>query len=302
MDSLIIDLQKDIVENKDIKSILHKALMISNELELKEFNEWINLELNGYKDNLEKLPSYRILECEVRYDAIDQAGFNIVKASNIPIQSISEDIDYKLREVQVYQSILELIHICDINHENVHFKPDFKIESLLKSYIGNAVEIYRVCPIFQLEAIVEHVKKEIMNWCSELKKNKIFGKSYNFSDEEREAAKTINIISPIIHIGNTNVQINNISFKEDIFTNVKDIRSILDENEVDDELYATLINNVVIIEEELNKDESDINIMKNSAQFMKDFLNQLTVTAFVNLILQHVNEILNILSSLQSYM
>ena len=67
-------------------------------------------------------------------------------------------------------------------------------------------------------------------------------------------------------------------------------------------MYATLINNVVIIEEELNKDESDINIMKNSAQFMKDFLNQVTVTAFVNLILQHVNEILNILSSLQSYM
>lgn len=39
MDSLIIDLQKDILENKDIKSILNKALMISNELELKEFNE-----------------------------------------------------------------------------------------------------------------------------------------------------------------------------------------------------------------------------------------------------------------------
>jgi hypothetical protein len=39
MDSIIIDLQKDILENKDIKSILNKALMISNELELKEFNE-----------------------------------------------------------------------------------------------------------------------------------------------------------------------------------------------------------------------------------------------------------------------
>ena len=43
MDSLIIDLQKDILANKDIKSILNKAFVISNELELKEFNEWINL-------------------------------------------------------------------------------------------------------------------------------------------------------------------------------------------------------------------------------------------------------------------
>lgn len=299
MDSLIIDLQKDILENKDIKSILNKALMISNELELKEFNEWINLELNGYKDNLDKLPSYRVLECEVRYDVIGQAGLNLVTASKVPIPSISGEVDYKLREVQVYQSILELIHICDINHENVHIKLDFKLENLLKRYIKNSTDVYRVCPIFQLEAIIDHVKKEIMNWCSELKKNKIIGESYIFTDEEREAAKTINIISPIIHIGDTKVQINNISYKKDIFSNLKDIRNILDENEVDDELHSTIINNVVIIEEELNNEEPNIDVMKKSAQFMKDFLNQVTITAIVNLLLQNVNEILNILSSIR---
>lgn len=299
MDSLIIGLQKDILENKDIELILNKALMISNELELKEFNEWINLELNGYKDNLDKLPSYRILECEVRYDSIGQAGFNILKASNIPFQSISEDIDYKLREVQVYQSILELIHICDVNQGNVHFKLDFKIENLLKGYINNAIDIYRICPIFQLEAIIGHVKKEIMNWCSELKKNKIMGESYRFTDEELEVAKTINIISPIVHIRNTNVQINNISYKKDIFTYLSDIKNILDENDVDEELHSTIVNNVVIIEEELSKEESDINVMKKSAQFMKDFLNQVTINVIVNLLLQNVNEILNILSSIQ---
>ena len=112
----------------------------------------------------------------------------------------------------------------------------------------------------------------------------------------------INIISPIIHIGDTNVQINNISYKEDIFNNLRDIKNILDENEVDEELYNNIINNVVIIEEELNKDESDINVMKKSAQFMEDFLNQVTITAIVNLLLQHVNDILNILSSIQLLM
>ena len=150
-----------------------------------------------------------------------------------------------------------------------------------------------------MEAIIDHVKKEIMNWCSELKKNKIIGESYIFTDEEREAAKTINIISPIIHIGDTKVQINNISYKKDIFSNLKDIRNILDENEVDDELHSTIINNVVIIEEELNNEEPNIDVMKKSAQFMKDFLNQVTITAIVNLLLQNVNEILNILSSIR---
>lgn len=299
MDSLITDLQKDIFENKDVKSILNKALVISNELELKEFNEWINLELNGYEDNLDKLPSYRKLECEVRGDAIVPTWGGVITASNAPIQGIPDEINEQLREVQVNQSIFELIHICEGNDENVYFKLDFKLEKLLKRYIKNSIDIYRVCPIFQLEAIIDHVKKEILNWCSELKKNKIIGESYIFTDEERESAKKINIISPIIHIGDTNVQINNISYKKDIFTNLSDIKNILDENEVDDELYSNIINNVVIIEEELNKDESDINVMKKSAQFMKDFLNQVTITAIVNLLLQHVSDILNILSSIQ---
>lgn len=299
MDSLIIDLQKDILENKDIESILNKALMISNELELEEFNEWINLELNGYKDNLDKLPSYRILECELRGDAISPTWGGVIKASNAPIQGIPDEINEQLREVRVYQSTFELIHICDINHETVHFKLDFKIENLLRGYIENVTDIYRVCPIFQLEAIIAHVKKEIMNWCSELKKNKIIGESYIFTDEEREVAKTINIISPLIHVGNTNVQINHISYKENISTNLRDIRNIIDENDVGKDVYTNIINNVIIIERELNNDEPDISIMKKSAQFMKDFLNQITITTLVNLLLQHVNDILNILSSIQ---
>lgn len=192
MGSLIVDLQKDIFEGKDIKSILTKALMISNELELTDFNEWINLELNGYKDNMDKLPDYRRLECEVRGNFIEQVGFNLVTTSNVPISNLPDEINEQLRNVLVYFSILELIHICDINHESVRFKPDFKVENLLKRYLSNATEIYRVCHIFQLEAIIDRVRNEIMNWCSELKKNDIYGESYSFTTEEIEAAKTIN--------------------------------------------------------------------------------------------------------------
>lgn len=248
---------------------------------------------------MDKLPSYRILECELRGDAISPTWGGVIKASNAPIQGIPDEINEQLREVRVYQSTFELIHICDINHETVHFKLDFKIENLLRGYIENVTDIYRVCPIFQLEAIIAHVKKEIMNWCSELKKNKIIGESYIFTDEEREVAKTINIISPLIHVGNTNVQINHISYKENISTNLRDIRNIIDENDVGKDVYTNIINNVLIIERELNNDEPDISIMKKSAQFMKDFLNQITITTLVNLLLQHVNDILNILSSIQ---
>lgn len=274
--------------------ILNKALMISNELNLKEFNEWINLELNGY-DNLNELPKYRILECELRGDKVENNWGEIIIASNVPVEGLSNELNEKLREVSVYQSILELIYICDTQHEIARFKPDFKMENFLKKNINNATEIYRACPIFQLKTIIGHVKHEILNWCSELKKNDIIGESYYFTDKELKAAKTINIISPIVHIGTTNIQINN----ENILINLKKMRDILNKNDVDEEFYKTIISNVDIIEEELGNDVPDVDVMKKSIYFMKDFLNQVATTAVASLLLEQVNIIANMLLGIQ---
>lgn len=301
MDSLITDLQKDILENKDIKSILNKALMISNELELKEFNEWINLELNGYEDNLDKLPSYRVLECEVRGDAIAPAWGGVITASNAPIQGLPDELHEKLRKVQVNQSIFELIHICDGNDENVYFKPDFKLENSLKRYVKNSVDIYRVCPIFQLEAIIDHVKKEILNWCSELKKNNVLGHSFMFTEEEVETAKTINnfiLSNSSIQIGN-NVQINNISYKNDIVINLNSIKKVLRENDIDETVYNGIHENIVIIETEIEKENPNRGLMKNTVIYVLGFISQMLSGVASDLLLQHFSTILNIISSIQ---
>ena len=54
MRSLVTDLENDITNNKDILSILNKALIISNELCLEDFKNWIECEINGY-DSTENL-------------------------------------------------------------------------------------------------------------------------------------------------------------------------------------------------------------------------------------------------------
>lgn len=300
MESLIVDLQKDIFEGKDIKSILTKALMVSNELELSDFNEWINLELMGYKDNMDKLPDYRKLECEVRGNFMEQVGFNLVTTSNAPISNLPDEINKQLRDVQVYQSILELIHICDIHHETVRFKPDFKIENLLKSYLPNAIEIYRVCPIFQLEAIIDRVRNEIMNWCSELKKNDIYGESYSFTTEEIETAKTINyniiLNNSKIHVEDSNF---NISYKQDILINLEGIKNVLKENSVDNRMLTEINNQIIIIEQELEKDIPDVDKMENASKYMRDFIMQVMTGAVANLLLQYINPIIQVLLTIQ---
>lgn len=301
MGSLIIDLQKDILNNEDIKTILNKALMISNELNLKEFNEWINLELNGYGD-MDNLPSYRILECELRANLIDQTGFNIVTASNVPISNIPEDIYKQLMEIHINQSIFDLINICNENQDYVHFTIDLNIENLLKEYyVNNAIEIHRVCPIFKLETIIEQVKKEIMIWCSELKKNGIFGESYMFTVEEQERVKAINPIilsNSSIYIQNNFIQINN-SEKKDILFHLNAIKEILHDENIKKEYVDEINEKMGIIDNELKKDNPDIKIMTDNINFLKEFVTQLLANVIANILIQHFDSILSILSNIQ---
>ncbi len=51
MSKLVIELQKDIIENKtDTISILRKAKLIATKLNLIDFKQWIDYELNGYEN------------------------------------------------------------------------------------------------------------------------------------------------------------------------------------------------------------------------------------------------------------
>ena len=62
MSSIVIDLQDEILSsNCDIVQILRRAHVIAVKLGLKEFDQWISYELNGYSDQ-NACPDY----CKVR--------------------------------------------------------------------------------------------------------------------------------------------------------------------------------------------------------------------------------------------
>ena len=66
MSKLVIELQKDIIENRlDTISILRKAKLIATKLNLNDFNQWIDYELNGY-DKYDDIPDYRNVIGEVK--------------------------------------------------------------------------------------------------------------------------------------------------------------------------------------------------------------------------------------------
>ena len=59
MAKIVIELQHEALKsNFDIMNLLRKAYLVARKLKLQEFEDWINNELNGYKDLEKNLWSY----------------------------------------------------------------------------------------------------------------------------------------------------------------------------------------------------------------------------------------------------
>ena len=53
---IVIELQKQAIDtDSDVVSLLRKAYLVARKLDIKDFEEWINSELNGYTD-YDKIP------------------------------------------------------------------------------------------------------------------------------------------------------------------------------------------------------------------------------------------------------
>ena len=106
--SIVLELQQQAIDsNTDILSLLRKALLVARKLSLKDFEVWINNELNGYQ-NCEYVPDYRKVSCELK-------GFNPMRGwipTNIPLVEI-ENLLHTTPLTDSIPSLLALIEISD---------------------------------------------------------------------------------------------------------------------------------------------------------------------------------------------
>ncbi len=65
MSSLILELQREALSpSVSVINLLRKALVVANELDIKEFQEWIELETYGYINS--SIPGYRTTRGQMR--------------------------------------------------------------------------------------------------------------------------------------------------------------------------------------------------------------------------------------------
>ena len=194
----------EIASNEEISvsNMLRKSLVLANSLNVKKFEDWIRLELNGYAPSNE-IPHYRITRIELK-------GKNPYYGW-VPVV-IGGEIGKELSKTKLLQPISAYENLINNNEKNssgnfiMPLSSD-EMYSLMKA-LKIDTEITRFVGVTSLVTVIDSVKTIILDWGLKLKDNGIPESKSSFSmEEKREATNVVqNIMIQNFQgvLGNTN--------------------------------------------------------------------------------------------------
>jgi hypothetical protein len=197
--SVVLELQQLASDSeKNIIDLLRKALLVATKLNLVEFKQWVQNELNGYKAG--ELPAYRQIHAQVK-------GKNPYHGL-IPIGFPDKEMEWTLSSVPIRDSVSALYDLIehrkptDVLHMQMPFEAQRMVSELLESPFQN-IEIYWVLQRSQIVEILDAIRNTILEWSLKLESEGILGDGISFSDDEKQKASSSTLIQ---HVENFNFQ------------------------------------------------------------------------------------------------
>jgi hypothetical protein len=180
MSSLVIDLQKDILNSKkSVTEILRTAKLISAKLGLTDISELIDSELGGYTDG-SKVPRYREITGGALYI------FNPVRGWCFAGNLSEHDLRYRTS-----QPVAELEELAKAEFIATTCAKKFQLS---EPFMMQCPQQVRNSPM-EIKRILEAIKEQIFNWAIELEQRGITGTDMSFDTGEKRKAQnqTFNI-------------------------------------------------------------------------------------------------------------
>lgn len=181
MDGIILELQANALdENVSVEELLRKAYLVARKLQLKDFQNWVEDEQNGYDGK--KVPGFRYISGS--YKALNPArGW-------IPLM-LSPKVEAVISKMPINYPLSQIENIYDNNNGTITFTPNAEIQQLLNqsidfpfdtafSYRADSSEFYRILSV---------VRNKILEWAILLEENGIVGQGLSFSEREKEMAR-----------------------------------------------------------------------------------------------------------------
>lgn len=179
MKSIVIELQEMSSDpNIPITELIRKALMVASKLNLSDFKEWIEKEINGYEE-VSEIPEYRNVTGEVKAFNPYNGIWIPLLWSDAPEGVYDRKIKQKISEIEYNYKSANGILVVPFPQEQIQFFiKHFEVPSPPYLIINKA----------SLAGILESVKDIILKWSLKLEKEGIFGEGMVFSKGEQEKA------------------------------------------------------------------------------------------------------------------
>lgn len=188
MGKIVLDLQLEALsKDSDVLNLLRKAYVVARKLKLDEFEEWVNSELNGYKDG-NKIPEYRKVKGEVK-------GWNPYHGW-IPMIMKDTEIENMISEHLVSDSIPNLKNVYDsANGSNATLQFNAGMNNLLSKLSDFNTKYALMISENQIYNIMERVRNIVLDWSITLEENDILGEGLQFTKREKDIAVSSSTIN-----------------------------------------------------------------------------------------------------------
>ncbi|EHD13267.1 hypothetical protein CIN_14590 [Commensalibacter intestini A911] len=185
----IIELQKQAMDSStDIVELVKYAYAIACKLDLQDFADWCNAELEGYTEHCEvSLPEYRCVDGTLKVSSMN---------GRTERYSFSDaDKTSRLSRMGFPNDISSLIKIIEGAEQGkwISAKLSPKLEQSIvddPEYIF-AIEAYLEVHISELEKIFSKIRKIILDWTLNCEKQGVLGDEWIFTDKEKAMAQNI---------------------------------------------------------------------------------------------------------------
>jgi hypothetical protein len=217
--SLILELQGDALNpSVSALTLLRKALVVAAKLGIEEFQEWIELELNGYKGY--PIPEYRKMKGQLRAWN-PYHGWQPIITHDQNLLEVYETVC----NCSIGQSISELVALVDNAENELQMQMPPWAESFLVASVETSVKVG--ISSASVKRIVESARDVILCWALRLEKDGITGEGMTFSQQEKQIAAEHDY-SYLIQINLEQSQMQNSSSQSqsnsEIFRNENDLR------------------------------------------------------------------------------
>lgn len=186
---IVIELQREALDEKiSIESLMRKAYLVARKLNLKEFEEWISQEQNGYK---QEVPEYRNIAGEIKAWNPYHGWIPMVLSADISDLVSKMPIPTSISELQdVYNSSEGTVCLSVNGTLTEWFNSNMDFIPTKYQFFSTKSELYR---------IMSTVRNKILDWALLLEENGIVGEGMTFTDIEKKIAHNTQVINNYIN-------------------------------------------------------------------------------------------------------